>query len=84
MARDPSLFRTLRHLPPGLLPATMDTIDAIEAEHPDLPGPQDVEQLVPPNQVRWRRRVGASAWWVVYSFSPETGKLFVRTVNRFE
>lgn len=84
MARDPSLFRTLRHVPPGLRLLALDTADAIEADHPNLPGPDDVEQLVPPNQIRWRRRVGVSPWWVLYSFSPETGSLYIRTVNCFE
>lgn len=79
--RDKTFLRTLRHAPKGLLGAALATADAIEADWPNLPGAGDAEYPVPPTGFRWRRRVAGSSWWVVYSWTPETQTLIVRTVN---
>jgi hypothetical protein len=79
--RDKPLFRTLRNIPTGLLPAAFETIEAIEKDWPNLPGAKDVEHPLPPAVTRWRRRIAASSWWVVYSWSPASQTLILRTVN---
>ena len=79
--RDASLFRTLARVPRDLRPLAHATAEAIAAEVPNLPAPTDEPFVVPPGVRRWRRRVGASAWWVVYSWVPETETLILRTVN---
>lgn len=79
--RDPSLFRTLAMTPRALRPIAHATAEAIAAEVPHLPAPTDELFVVPPGVRRWRRRVGASSWWVVYSWVPETETLILRTVN---
>lgn len=82
--RDRSLFLTLGMLPADVRGAALRTVLAIESDVPDLPGPEDLELVLPPNVRRWRRRVGATAWWVVYSWVPGSGALILRTVNRIE
>ncbi|MEZ4405171.1 MAG: hypothetical protein R3A52_01590 [Polyangiales bacterium] len=81
IVRDKPLFRTLARLPRPLLAAALQTIEAIERDYPNLPGPNDVTFLAPPAAPRWRRRVGASPWWVVYTFSAASQTLILRTVN---
>lgn len=79
--RDKPLFRTLRNMPTKLLPAAIETIEAIELDWPNLPGASDEESRIPLGGTRWRRRVAASSWWVVYSWNPTTRGLILRTVN---
>lgn len=79
--RDKPLFRTLARMPSHLIPRAFETIAAIEAAFPNLPGQDDEFEVLPPHGVRWRRRVGDSAWWVYYSFSIEKQVLILRTVN---
>lgn len=82
--RDKPLFRTLRDIPTKLLPAAIETIEGIERDCPSLPREDDVELLLPPSTIRWRRRIAASSWWVVYSWNPSTETLILRTVNFIE
>lgn len=81
IVRDPSLFRTLRHVPPELRALAYATVEGIAADYPSLPAPGDEPFRVPLAGPRWRRRVGASTWWVIYSWSPEAATLVLRTVN---
>ena len=79
--RDPSLFRTLRHVPHALRSAAYATAEDIAEQWPNLPGPHDELFRVPLAAPRWRRRVGSTTWWVLYSWTPETQTLILRTVN---
>jgi hypothetical protein len=79
--RDQPLFRALARVPRGDLGVVWQTVAAIEADFPDLPGAGDLEFHVPPSATRWRRRAGGSSWWVVYSWVPESETLILRTVT---
>lgn len=79
--RDQPLFRALARVPRGQLGVVWQTVAAIEADFPNLPGADDLAFLMPPSASRWRRRAGTSSWWVVYSWVPETETLILRTVT---
>lgn len=79
--RDATLFRTLHHVPAGSRARVLATIEAIEQEWPNLPGTTDTEYVAPPGGARWRRRVAGTAWWVLYTYVPESQTLILRTVN---
>lgn len=79
--RDASFFRTMKYVPHELRAVAYATADAIDADFPNLPAQDDEFEILPPHGVRWCRRVGASSWWVFYSFSIEKQVLIVRTVN---
>jgi len=81
---DQPLMRTLRHVPPGLLPRVRATIDAIIADAPNLPAIDDdaVPETLP--ALRYARAVPKTAWSVVCSWSIESQTLILRTVNRLD
>ncbi len=81
---DATFFRTLQRVPPGLRAAAHLVAQAIEGDAPNLPGPLDEEFVTPPNRRGWRRRVRASSRWVLYTWSPESQTLIVRTINALE
>lgn len=58
-----------------------NTARGIEADFPNLPAHDGVEVILPPHGRRWARRVGASPWWVLYTWSITTQTLILRTVN---
>ena len=59
-------YRTARRIPPDVLPAVRATFDALESAV-DLPGPEDLADVIPPSLRVWRRRARASAWWVYFT-----------------
>lgn len=60
-------FRTAQHLDASTRRALRATVDAIEAAADgELPGAADVRDILAPTTPCWRRRIGASAWWVFY------------------
>ena len=79
--RDRPLFRTLANVPEDLRVQAVKTIRSIESDWPNLPGVSDEAYRVPLAAPRWRRRVAASSWWVVYSWGAESRTLILRTVN---
>lgn len=79
--RDRTFMRTMHHVPRGLVGEVMRTVEGIEADFPNLPAHDDVEVLLAPHGRRWARRVGASAWWVFYTWNIATQTLILRTVN---
>jgi hypothetical protein len=81
ISRDLPFMRTLRHVPRELLVAALNTAATVEADFPNLPAHDDVEVILPPHGRRWARRVGASSWWVLYTWSITTQTLILRTVN---
>lgn len=79
--RDLTFMRTLHRVPRGLVGEVLRTAASVEADFPNLPAHDDVEILLPPHARRWGRRVGASTWWVLYTWSIATQTLILRTVN---
>ena len=79
--RDRTFMRTMHRVPRGLVGEALRTAEHIETDFPNLPAHDDVEILLPPHGRRWARRVGASTWWVLYTWSIATQTLIVRTVN---
>jgi len=60
-----SYWRSVPRLPPDVRRALQATVLAMEAEA-SLPGADDVRTVIPPSLPAWRRRVGASGWWLYF------------------
>ena len=59
-------FRTAARLDPHERKALAGMPRALGTEWPALPGPHDVRDILAPTTLCWRRRIGASAWWLFY------------------
>jgi hypothetical protein len=59
-------FRTAKRLHASETAALTVTLAKLNADWPDLPTSDDVKDIVAPTTPCWRRRVGASAWWLYY------------------
>ncbi|MFO0610481.1 MAG: hypothetical protein U0324_45390 [Polyangiales bacterium] len=53
--------------------------EALADEHPDLPGPRDVEVRLAPVGTCWARAVPGTIWSVLYTVGAE--KVYVRSAN---
>lgn len=61
-----NLFRTGHHLDAAARVALTGALLKLEADWPDLPAAGDVADILAPTTPCWRRRLGASAWWLFY------------------
>lgn len=77
---DRAFFLTSKHVPENLRARLRETVEAIAADWPRLPGPDDRETKLSPSPAVWhRRRVGASSWWLHYTVTGEG--VLIRSVN---
>lgn len=65
-------FRTAGRLDKSERAALTRTLAELDADWPDLPAPEtDVPDILPPSLPCFRRRIGASAWWVYFVMREE-------------
>ncbi len=58
-------FRTARHLDDSTRRALTRALNALETAS-ELPTSEDVQDILAPTTLCWRRRIGASPWWIFY------------------
>ena len=71
-------FRSGTRVPADVRPAVQATLRVLVDAEP-LPGPEDVVHIIPPTLRAWRRRAGASEWWVYFTVG-EDGAIVVLAV----
>ncbi len=59
-------FRTAARLGASERVALTATLESLDADWPELPKPSDVADILAPAVTCWRRRIGASAWWLFF------------------
>lgn len=59
-------FRTAGQLGKPERTALMRVIDQLDSDWPNVPGEADVADILAPTTPCWRRRIGASAWWLFF------------------
>jgi len=69
-------FRTAHHLGAPERVALAAMLRTMEAEAM-LPGPGDVKDVLAPTTPCWRRRIGASAWWLFYTLRDDAAVVVV-------
>lgn len=70
---------TLKSVDASVRSRAYKVVEALAAEHPNLPGPSDLEVRLVPVGRCWARAVPGTLWSVLYTVGTE--KVFVRTLN---
>lgn len=66
LIRTQRFFRSAQYVPADVRVALARTLRELD-EAEERPGLDDVRDILPPALPVWRRRVGASSWWVYFT-----------------